>query len=136
MSLFASALDAQDGMSVSSTEVKNQLSDFPKDDGKSAVAQDDDADVHNSTVTIGDAVPAYLFMPRIDGDDPGALEMEDLFFLRGKVDLSDDEEEVDEFSSQSCYSNPANNFKFVPLPISRHATDCQDSVPALWSCTW
>jgi hypothetical protein len=52
MSLLASALDAQDGMSVSTTEVENQFSDFPRDNGKSAVAQDDYADVHNSTATI------------------------------------------------------------------------------------
>jgi hypothetical protein len=62
MSIFASALDSQHGMSVSSIEIKNQFSDFPKDDGKSAVSQDDDANAHNSTATIGDAVPAYRFM--------------------------------------------------------------------------
>jgi hypothetical protein len=129
MSLFASVLDAQDGMSVSSTEVENQFNESPEDDRKSDVAQDDDADVHNSTATIGDAVPAYRFMPWIDGDDPDALAMEDRFFLRGEVDLSNDEEEVDELSSQSCGSNPADNFKFVSLPISGHATDCQYIVP-------
>jgi hypothetical protein len=129
MSLFTSSLDAQDGMSVSSTEVENQFSNFPKDYGKLAVAQDDDADVHNSSATIGDAVPAYRFMSWLDGDDPDALAMEDRCFLRRKVDLSDNEEEVDEFSSQSCDSNPSDHFKFITLPISGHATDCQYSVP-------
>jgi hypothetical protein len=116
-------------MSVSSTEVEDQFSDFTEDDGKSSVAQDDDADVHNSTATIGDVVPAYRFMSWLDGDDPDALSMEDRFFLRQKVDLSYDEEEVDEFSSQSYESNPADHFKFAPLSISGHATDGQDSVP-------
>jgi hypothetical protein len=106
MSLPASALDAQDGMSVRSTEVENQFNDFPENDRKSAVPQDDDANVHNIMATIGDAVPAYNFLSWLDGDDPDALAMEDHFFLLGEVDLSDDEEEVDEFSSQSCDSNP------------------------------
>jgi hypothetical protein len=74
-------------------------------------------------------VTAYRFRLWLDGDDPDALAMEDRFFLRKKVDLSNDEEEVDDFSSQSRDSNPADHFKFVPLPISRHATDCQYSVP-------
>jgi hypothetical protein len=129
MSLFASALDAQDGMPVRITEVENQFNDFPEDDRKSAVPQDDDADVHNSTATIGDTVPAYRFLSWLDCDDPDALAMEDRFFLRVEVDLSDNEEEVDEFSSHSCDSNPAYPFKFVPLPISGHATDCQGTVP-------
>jgi hypothetical protein len=47
MSLFASALDAQDGMSVSSTEVENQFNDFLEGDRKLAVLQDDGADVHS-----------------------------------------------------------------------------------------
>jgi hypothetical protein len=97
LSLFASALDAQNGMSVSSTEVENQFNDFLEDDRKSSVAQDNDADVHNNTATIGDTVPAYRFMPWLYADDPDAFAMEDLFFLRGEVDLSNDEEEVDEF---------------------------------------
>jgi hypothetical protein len=46
MSIFGSTLDAQHCMSVSSTEVENILNDFPKDDRKSAVLQDDDVDVH------------------------------------------------------------------------------------------
>jgi hypothetical protein len=54
-------------------------------------------------------------MSWIDGDDPGALAIEELFFLRVKVDLSDDKEEVDEFSSQSCDSNPGDHFKFPPF---------------------
>jgi hypothetical protein len=94
-----------------------------------AVAQDDDADVHNITAAIGDAVPAYRLMSWLDGDYPDALAMEDRFFLREKVDLSDNEEGVDEISSQSCDSNPADHFKSTPLPISGHTTDCQDSVP-------
>jgi hypothetical protein len=65
----------------------------------------------------------------LDGDDPDALAMEDRFVLRGKVDLSDDKEEFDEFSSQSCDSSPADHFKFFLLPIYGHATDFQDSVP-------
>jgi hypothetical protein len=129
MSLFASALDAQDCMSVSSTEVENHFNDFPKDNCKSAVPQDDNTDVHNSTATIGDAVPAYHFMSWLDGDDPDALAMEDRFFLRGEVARSNDEEEVDEFSSQSGDSNPAEHFKFTPLPIYGPATDCQYAVP-------
>jgi hypothetical protein len=129
MSLFASALDAQDGMSVSSKEVEKQCSDFPEDDGKLDVAKHDDADGRNSTATIGYAVPAYSFMLWIDGYGPHALATGDRFFLRGKVDLSDEEEEVGNFLSQSCDSNPADHFKFVPLPLSGHATDCQDSVP-------
>jgi hypothetical protein len=75
MSFFASALDAQDGMSVSSTEFENQFSDFPEDDGKSAAAQDDDADVYNNMATIGYAVPAYRFISWLDGDEPIALAM-------------------------------------------------------------
>jgi hypothetical protein len=71
-------------------------------------------------------VPVYRFISWLDGDDPATLAMEDRFFLRGKVDLSDDEEEVDEFSSQSCDSNPGYHLKVIPLPISGHATDCQD----------
>jgi hypothetical protein len=125
ISFFASALDAQDGMSVSSTEVENQINDFPEDNSKSAVPQGDNADVHNSTTTVGDAVPEYRFMSWLDDNDHDALTMEDRFFLRGQVDLSDDEGEVDEFSSQSGDSNPADHFKFAPLPISGHATDCQ-----------
>jgi hypothetical protein len=49
MSLFASALDAQDGMSVISTEVENQFNqfnDFLEGDRKLDVLQDDGADVH------------------------------------------------------------------------------------------
>jgi hypothetical protein len=126
---FAPSLDAQDGMSVSSTEVENQLNDFPEEDRKSAVPQDDDADVHSSMATIGYGVPAYRFLSWINRDDPDALAIEDLVFLRVEVDLSDDEEEVDAFSSQSCDSYPADHFKFAPLPISGHATDCQYKLP-------
>jgi hypothetical protein len=75
MSLFASTVDAQDGMSVSSTEVENNFNNFPEDDRKSAVLQDDDADVHNSTETVGDDVPVYRFMSWLDGDEPDALAM-------------------------------------------------------------
>jgi hypothetical protein len=75
MSLFASALDAQDGMSVSSTEVENNFNNFPEDDRKSAVLQDDNDDVHNSTASVGDDVPAYRFMSWLDGDEPDALAM-------------------------------------------------------------
>jgi hypothetical protein len=129
ISLFASDLDAQDGMSVSSMKVENHFSDFPEDDSKSALAQDDDANVHNSTETIRDAVHAYCFMSWLNGDDPGAPAMEDRCFLQGKVDISDNEEEVDNFSTQSCDSNPADHFKFAPPPFSGHATDFQASVP-------
>jgi hypothetical protein len=85
MSLFASALDTQDGMSVSITDVNNQFKDFPEDDRKSAVAQYDDADVHNSTAAIGDVVSEYHFMSWLDGDDPDALAMEDRFFCENKL---------------------------------------------------
>jgi hypothetical protein len=105
-------------MSVISTEVENQFNDFPKDDHKSAFLQDDEADVHNSTATVGDAVPAYCFMSWIECDEPDALAMEDLFLFLGEVDLSNDEEEVDYFSSHSGDSNPAEHFKLAPLPIS------------------
>jgi hypothetical protein len=74
-------------------------------------------------------VPAYRFMSWLNDSDPDALAMEDLFFLRVEVDLSYDKEEVDNFSSQSCDSNPTYHFKFAPLPISGHATDCQYTVP-------
>jgi hypothetical protein len=36
---------------------------------------------------------------------------------------------VDDFSSQSGDSNPAEHFKFAPLPISGNSTDSQDAVP-------
>jgi hypothetical protein len=47
MTIFASALDAHDGMSVSSREVENQFNDFPEGDHKLAVLQDDSAGVHS-----------------------------------------------------------------------------------------
>jgi hypothetical protein len=62
ISIFASTLDAQDGMSVSSTKVEYQFNDFSKDDRKSAVLQDDSAIVHNNISTVGYDVPAYRFM--------------------------------------------------------------------------
>jgi hypothetical protein len=74
-------------------------------------------------------VSAYRFMSWVDGDDPDALEVEYQFFLRGKVDLSDDEEELDEFSSQACDITSTYHFKFAPLPIYGHATDCKYAVP-------
>jgi hypothetical protein len=49
--------------------------------------------------------------------------------FQGEVKLSDDGEEVDDFSSQSGDSNPAEHFNFAPLPISGHATDGQDAIP-------
>jgi hypothetical protein len=58
----------------------NQFNDFPEDDRKSAVPQDDDADVHNSMATVGDAVPAYRFVPWLDGDGIDALAIEEHFF--------------------------------------------------------
>jgi hypothetical protein len=51
-SLFGSALDAQDGMSVSSTEVENQFNDFSEGDCKLAVLQDDDADVYSHGLMV------------------------------------------------------------------------------------
>jgi hypothetical protein len=90
MSIFASTLDAQDGMPVSSTEVENQFNDFPEEDRKSAVPQDNDADVHNITATIGDDVPAHCFRSWLDGDEPDALVIEDRCLLRGEVYLSND----------------------------------------------
>jgi hypothetical protein len=80
MSLFASAIDAQYGMSVISTEVEKMLNDFPEDDRKSAVPQVDNADVHNHMTTVGDAVHAYRFMSWLNGDEPDTLAMEDRFF--------------------------------------------------------
>jgi hypothetical protein len=91
MSLFASTLDAQDGMSVSSTEVENQFNDFPEDDRNSAVPQDDDTNVHNSMATVGDAVPAYRFNSWLGSDEPDALVMEDHILLLGEVDLCKNE---------------------------------------------
>jgi hypothetical protein len=54
MSLFVYALDAQYCMSVSSMEVENQFNDL-----KSAVIQDDDANVDNGLETVIYDVPAY-----------------------------------------------------------------------------
>jgi hypothetical protein len=78
---------------------------------------------------VGDDVPVYCFMSRLDGNEPDAPAMEDRFFLQGDVNISDDEEEVDGFSSQSGDSNPAEYFNIASPPISGHSTDGQDTVP-------
>jgi hypothetical protein len=85
--------------------------------------------VHTSMAVVKDDVPVYCFMSLLDGDEHDAPAMEDRFFLQEDVNLSDDEEEVDDFLSQSGDSNPAEYFNLAPLPISGHSTDGQDTIP-------
>jgi hypothetical protein len=82
MSLFAAALEAQDTESADSCKPEE---DPPSGHNVTAAGDGDEAAGHNSTVTIGAAVPAYRFMAWLDGE-PDLLAMEDRFFLRGDVE--------------------------------------------------
>jgi hypothetical protein len=52
------------------------------------------------------------------------------YIFRGEVNLSYDEEEMDDFLSQSGDSNPADHLNFTPLHIYGHSTNDQYAVPA------
>jgi hypothetical protein len=87
MSLFAAALEAQDGISSRSMESEDDFKPAAIcHDGEAAgqnstatVGYDDEAAGHNSTATIGNAVPAYRFMTWLDGEPT---------YLRWKIDVS------------------------------------------------
>jgi hypothetical protein len=135
MSLFAAALEAQDGISSRSTESEDDCkpATLCQDDEASGhnstatVGDDDEATGHNSAATIGDAVPAYHFMVWLDGE-PDLLAMEDRFFLRGDLaDVVDHED--DNLSFQSGKSNSTEHFNVVPLSTSGHPIDVQGTAP-------
>jgi hypothetical protein len=138
MSLFAAALEAQDGVSSCSTKSVDDCkpSALCQDDeatghtSTAAVGDDDEAAGHNSTVTIGEAVPAYRFMAWLVGE-PGLLGMEDRSFLRGDVDdlVDHEDNEDDNLSFLSGESNSTEHFNLPPLPTSGHPIDVQDTAP-------
>jgi hypothetical protein len=138
MSLFAAALEAQDGISSRSTESEDdckpaalcQDDEAAGHNSTATVGDDDEAAGHNSAATIGNAVPVYRFMAWLDGE-PELLAMEDRFFLRG--DLADVEDVVhhedDNLSFQSGKSNSTEHFNVAPLSTSGHPIDVQDIAP-------
>jgi hypothetical protein len=96
MSLFAAALEDQDGISSRSTESEDDCKpdalcqdDEAAGHKSTATVGDDEAAGHNNTATIGNAVPAYRFIAWIDGE-PDLLAMEDRFFLHGDVAYVED----------------------------------------------
>jgi hypothetical protein len=103
MSLFAAALEAQDTESADSCKPEEES---PSGHNVTAASDDDVASGHNSTATIGAAVPAYRFMAWLDGE-PDLLAMEDRFFLCGDVEDVEDvvEHDEDNMSFQSGESN-------------------------------
>jgi hypothetical protein len=138
MSLFAAALEVQDGVSSCSTKSVDDCKPAAlcQDDeaaghtSTAAVGDDDEAAGHNSTATIGEAVPAYRFMAWLDGE-PDLLGMEDRFFLRGDVDdlVDHEDDEDDNLSFLSGESNSTEQLNFAPLPTSGHPIDVQDTAP-------
>jgi hypothetical protein len=88
MSIFAAALEVQDGVSFCSTKSVDDCKPVAlcHDDeaanhmSTDADVDDDEAAGHNCTATIGEAVPAYRFMAWLDGE-PDLLGMEDRFFF-------------------------------------------------------
>jgi hypothetical protein len=70
MSLFAAALEAQDTESADNCKPEKES---PSGHNVTATGDDDVAAGHNSTATIGAAVPAYRFMAWLDGEPDLAL---------------------------------------------------------------
>jgi hypothetical protein len=82
MSLFAAALEAQDTESADNCKPEAVYQDDPPSGNNVTTEGDDDeAAGHNSTATIGAAVPAYLFMAWHG-------LMESLTYLRWRIDSS------------------------------------------------
>jgi hypothetical protein len=127
MSLFEAALEAQDTESADNCKPEQEP---PSGHSVTAAGDDDVAAGHNSTATIGAAVPAYRFMAWLDGE-PGLLAKEDRFFLRGDVEDVEDvvEHDEDNMSFQSGGSNSREHFNFVPLPTSGLPVEVQDIAP-------
>jgi hypothetical protein len=121
-SLFAAALEGQDGIPSRSTESEHDCKpaalcqdyEAAGHNNKASVG-DDEAAGHNSMATIGDPVPAYRFMAWLDGE-PDLLAMEDRFVLR--EDVADVEyvvdHEDDNLSFQSGEGNSTDHFNFAP----------------------
>jgi hypothetical protein len=134
MSLFAAALEAQDGISSRSKESEDDCKpdaicqdDKATGHNSTATVGDDEAAGHNSMATIGDAVPASRYMAWLDGE-PDLFAMEDQFFLC--VDVKDVvDHEDDNLSVQSGKSNSTEHFNFAPLPTSGNPIDVQDTAP-------
>jgi hypothetical protein len=127
MSLFAAALGAQDTESADNCKPEE---DSPSGHNVKAAGDDDVAAGHNSTATIGAAVPVYRFMTWLDGE-PDLLAMEDRFFLRGDVEDVEDvvENDEDNMSFQSGESKSREHFNFLPLPTSGHPIEVQHIAP-------